>query len=75
MLVLRIHTDGRLVLTKLVGLQYCLEGVVVTLVTNHIQRLYGEYLLIAVLVEAYVNLLQTNGIVKALFVDNILDVI
>ena len=69
-LVLRIHTDGALVLTKMTGSQLSLEGVVVALVTCYLQRLYREYLLLAVLVEQNVNLLQTYCIIETLLVDN-----
>ena len=74
-LVLRVHADGALVLSELAGRELCLEGVVVTLVTGHVERLYIEDLLVAVLIEANIDLLQTNGIIETLLVDDILDVV
>ena len=74
-LVLRIHADGALVLAELVGSQGSLEGVVVTVVTGHLQRFNTEDLFVALLVETNVDFLQSDGIVESLFVDDILDVV
>ena len=38
----------------------------------HLKRLYREYLLLSILINIYINLLQSDGIVKALLIDNIL---
>ena len=72
-LVLRIHADGRLVLSELAGRERSFEGEVVAFLLNHLQRLYVVYLLVAVLVEANVDLLQAYSIVQALLVDDVLD--
>ena len=74
-LVLRIHADGALVLAELVGCQGSLEGIVVTVVTSHLQRFNTEDLFVALLVETNVDFLQSDGIVESLFVDDILDVV
>ena len=75
MLVLRIHTDGRLVLTELTGCQISLEGIVVTIVTCHLQWLYIEHFLLTVLIDADVHLLQSDSIVETLLVDDVLNVV
>ena len=75
MLVLWIHTDGRLVLTELTGSQISLEGIVVTIVTRHLQWLYIEHFLLAVLIDADVHLLQSDSIVETLLVDDVLNVV
>ena len=75
MLVLRIHTDGRLVLTELTGSQISLEGIVVTIVTCHLQWLYIEHFLFTVLIDADVHLLQSDSIVETLLVDDVLNVV
>ena len=71
-LILRIHTNGRLVATSLLRSQCSLEGVVVAFVTNHFQRFNRENALLAVLVDEDVDLLKCYCIVETLLVDNIL---
>ena len=75
MLVLGIHADGTLVLTSLLGSQNSLEGVVVAFMTRHLQRLDVEHVLLAVLVDIDVDLLQSDGIIKALLVDDITQIV
>ena len=69
--VLRIHTDGALVLSGLLGRMYSLEGVVITLFLHHLQRLDREDMLLAVRVGIDVDLLNGNSIFKTLLVDDV----
>ena len=71
--ILGVHADGTLVDASLLGSQGSLEGVVVTLVIDHLQRLDREDMLLAVLVGVDVYFLQADGIVKTLLVDDVLD--
>ena len=72
-LILRIHTDGTLVLTKLMWSELSLENEVVAIATSKLEWLNREHTLLAILVDEDVNLLKSNSIVETLLVDNILD--
>ena len=73
--MLRIHTDGTLVLSELCWRQCSLEGKVVTITASHLQRFYREDFLLALFIEADVDLLETDGIVETLLVDDILYIV
>ena len=70
-LVFRIHTHSTLVLTSLLRSQLSLEGIVVSFFLDHLQWFDAVNALLSILVGIDVHLLQSNGIVKTLFVDDI----
>ena len=74
-LVLRIHTDSRLVHAEALGIQRCLEGVVITFLASHLQRFYIIDTLFTVLVYIDVDFLQPDSIVQSLLVDDIFQMV
>ena len=69
--ILGIHTNGTLVLSGLLRCVLHLEGVVVAFLLHHLQRLDREDVVLAVLIGIDVDLLECNGIVESLLVDDV----
>ena len=70
-LVLRVHADSRTILTSLLRLELSLEGVVVTFARDELQRLNAINALLTLLVCEDIHFLESDSIVKTLFVDDI----
>ena len=70
-LVLRVHTYSALVLTSLMRSQFSLEDKVVAFTTHHLQWLNRVDTLFTLLVDEDINLLQSNGIIKTLLINDI----
>lgn len=74
-LVLRIHADSTLILTKALWSEVSLEDVVVSILTGHLQWLDVIDTLMTFFVDIDIHLLQSYCIIETLLVDNIFDMI